>query len=65
MFLLQSILSVSGPWALSNGPASRECGNRRLALRYVTHCLPPELGAIATALPEMLAAAFDSWESSG
>ena len=30
-----------------------------------THRLPPELGAIATALPELLRDAFKSWESSG
>jgi hypothetical protein len=30
-----------------------------------THRLPPELGAIATALPELLRNAFNSWESSG
>ena len=30
-----------------------------------THRLPPELGAIATALPEILRDAFKSWESSG
>ena len=30
-----------------------------------THRLPPELGAIATALPELLREAFKSWESSG
>ncbi|MEH6807521.1 MAG: hypothetical protein V7651_01635 [Hyphomonas oceanitis] len=30
-----------------------------------THRLPPELGAIATALPELLRNAFKSWESSG
>ncbi|KDA02633.1 hypothetical protein [Hyphomonas oceanitis] len=30
-----------------------------------THRMPPELGAIATALPELLRAAFKSWESSG
>ena len=48
---------------MSNGPASRECGNRQLALRYVTHRTTLELGAIATALPELLAAAFDSWEA--
>jgi len=30
-----------------------------------THRLPPELGAIAAALPGLLAAAFESWESSG
>ncbi|MEH6808247.1 MAG: hypothetical protein V7651_05305 [Hyphomonas oceanitis] len=30
-----------------------------------THRMPPELGAIATALPELLRTAFKSWESSG
>mgnify|MGYP003626986287 FL=1 len=30
-----------------------------------SHRLPPELGAIATALPELLRDAFKSWESSG
>tara|TARA_R110002167_G_scaffold9312_1_gene42628 strand:- start:64 stop:660 length:597 start_codon:yes stop_codon:yes gene_type:complete len=30
-----------------------------------THRMPPELGAIATALPELLRDAFKSWESSG
>ncbi|MEH6488794.1 hypothetical protein [Hyphomonas oceanitis] len=30
-----------------------------------THRLPPELGAIATALPELLRTAFKSWETSG
>ncbi|MEH6810185.1 MAG: hypothetical protein V7651_15110 [Hyphomonas oceanitis] len=30
-----------------------------------THRMPPELGAIATALPELLRNAFKSWESSG
>tara|TARA_R110001606_G_scaffold112112_1_gene238813 strand:- start:100 stop:696 length:597 start_codon:yes stop_codon:yes gene_type:complete len=30
-----------------------------------THRLPPELGAIATALPDLLRDAFKSWESSG
>jgi hypothetical protein len=30
-----------------------------------THRMPPELGAIATSLPDMLRAAFKSWESSG
>jgi len=30
-----------------------------------THRMPPELGAIATALPEFLRDAFKSWESSG
>ena len=30
-----------------------------------THRLPPELGAIATALPELLREAFKIWESSG
>ena len=30
-----------------------------------THRLPPELGAIATALPELLRDGFKSWESSG
>jgi hypothetical protein len=30
-----------------------------------THRMPPELGAIATALPELLRDAFRSWESSG
>ncbi|KDA03032.1 hypothetical protein [Hyphomonas oceanitis] len=30
-----------------------------------THRLPPELGAIATALPELLRDAFKSWETSG
>ena len=30
-----------------------------------THRMPTELGAIATALPELLRAAFKSWESSG
>ena len=30
-----------------------------------THRMPPELGAIATALPELLRDAFKSWETSG
>ncbi|KDA02925.1 hypothetical protein [Hyphomonas oceanitis] len=30
-----------------------------------THRMPPELGAIATALPELLRHAFKSWETSG
>ena len=30
-----------------------------------THRMPPELGTIATALPELLRDAFKSWESSG
>tara|TARA_R110002020_G_scaffold475934_2_gene714654 strand:- start:3703 stop:4278 length:576 start_codon:yes stop_codon:yes gene_type:complete len=30
-----------------------------------THRMPPELGAIATALPELLRNAFKSWETSG
>ncbi|KDA02268.1 hypothetical protein [Hyphomonas oceanitis] len=32
---------------------------------HCTHRMPPELGAIATALPELLRTAFKSWESSG
>ena len=30
-----------------------------------THRMPPELGAIASALPELLRTAFKSWETSG